>query len=46
MLCKICEKETSVVCICGFCPDCIREKGHDKCTEILREKEHGKPDNK
>lgn len=38
MICKVCDKETRIVCICGFCPDCIRENGHDKCAEIAKEK--------
>ncbi|MCX6748700.1 MAG: hypothetical protein NT076_03775 [Candidatus Pacearchaeota archaeon] len=37
MNCPICEKETPVVCACGFCPNCIKQYGHDKCSELARE---------
>lgn len=39
MICPICERETRVVCTCGFCPNCIRDYGHDECSKILKEKQ-------
>ena len=38
MRCPICEKETNVVCACGFCPNCIKVNGHYECSRILKEK--------
>lgn len=46
MKCKICDKEVTCTCLCGFCMDCIKKFGHDKCTEILIEKSKKKNGNK
>jgi len=33
--CTICNKETPVTCLCGFCPSCITWRGHNGCIEEL-----------
>ena len=40
MKCAVCQKDKSgPFCLCGFCDDCIRTHGHDKCAEIARDKQ-------
>lgn len=45
MSCRICKdvgKEYSklqCLCICGYCPDCIKKYGHDECHKITTNKE-------
>lgn len=39
MRCKVCGKETRVICLCGFCPECINRFGHDECHNIVKQKE-------
>lgn len=48
MICPICERESNVVCTCGFCKGCISQYGHDKCIKIekeMREDEKNDSDN-
>lgn len=40
--CKICGKDSTLICLCGFCDDCIEEFGHDTCEEIAKKKEEKK----
>lgn len=40
MKCAICGKDKRIMCLCGFCQDCIEEHGHDKCSQILKEKQN------
>jgi hypothetical protein len=37
--CKICGKDSGmkIICICGYCFDCIKQYGHEKCHEIEQE---------
>lgn len=35
MKCNLCNKETIVTCICGFCNKCIDNYGHDGCHKKL-----------
>ena len=35
MKCAICEKDTRGSCLCGFCIDCIKRYGHEKCAEMI-----------
>lgn len=39
MRCLICGQDTIGSCLCGFCIDCLKEYGHEKCQELIREKE-------
>lgn len=38
MRCAICGKESGVICLCGFCPDCIEEHTHEGCSKIYKKK--------
>ena len=31
--CKICKKDKDIVCICGFCNECIKKYGHEYLSE-------------
>lgn len=33
--CKICGRETNIVCICGFCNECLRNYTHEGCYDRL-----------
>lgn len=37
MRCKICGEDRTVICLCGYCQDCISRYGHEKCSEMLKE---------
>ena len=37
MTCPICNKKSKGTCLCGFCFDCIKEFGHDGCSDKLNE---------
>jgi hypothetical protein len=38
--CKICGRKKVVTCLCGFCNDCIYEKGHEYLlVQVAKEKE-------
>lgn len=36
MKCRVCERETREICLCGYCSRCIEEYGHDKCEELVK----------
>lgn len=45
MMCKICKKDATCVCLCGFCNNCVRLHGHQGCAFIIennkKENQHG-----
>jgi len=33
--CKICGRiDIKCTCLCGYCSDCVKEYGHERCNEI------------
>lgn len=39
MMCSVCGLENPVTCLCGFCPDCIEQYGHEECTRMAQRRE-------
>lgn len=33
-ICRHCEKEKHMICICGFCEDCVEANGHEYLSQI------------
>lgn len=42
MVCPICKKDKRVMCICGYCYECIEKYGHNKCKDIELERRNEK----
>lgn len=32
--CKNCKEDKHIVCLCGFCNDCIKEFGHEYLAQL------------
>jgi len=41
MKCVICKKETLIVCLCGYCPECIDKYTHQGCSDIISNEKYG-----
>jgi hypothetical protein len=39
MTCKICNKDSNLICLCGFCQECIKNYGHEECSRMVKEME-------
>lgn len=39
MICRVCGKESPVLCLCSFCPSCISWKTHQGCIEEIENRE-------
>ena len=35
MICKVCGRDVTGICSCGYCIDCIKRYGHDECFNIV-----------
>ena len=44
--CPICQKQSNVTCICGFCQECIKSYGHEECSDMLKTLNNAKCDSK
>lgn len=33
-ICRHCEREKHMICICGFCSDCVEANGHEYLSQI------------
>lgn len=38
MKCRVCNHESKVGCLCGFCINCVCIHGHDICEKIIADK--------
>jgi hypothetical protein len=34
MKCKVCKEDKHIMCLCGYCTECIELYGHEKCKKL------------
>lgn len=42
MICPICKNDKRIICACGFCLDCQKIHGHERCIKIYENQRHVK----
>lgn len=42
MRCAVCNRETDISCICGYCPACISFRTHRGCQEEVERRKDEK----